>query len=336
VKRMVQEEMTRLLDMEEELHRRVIGQQYAIEAVSDAIRRSRSGLRDPRRPMGSFIFVGPTGVGKTELAKALAEYLFDSEDAIVRVDMSEYGERHTVARMIGSPPGYVGYDEGGQLTEAVRRRPYQVVLFDEIEKAHPEVFNALLQVLDDGRLTDGHGRTVDFSNTLIIMTSNVGTEFLPKHSGFGFKPKGIDDTDQKDVAKRVDDALKGTFRPEFINRIDDIIIFSHLSLEELTRIVDIQAGELASRLAASGIGLWLTEATKEHLAEVGYDRTFGARPLRRAIQRELETPLSKRLLKGDIKGGQTVVVGYNPEEGVTFEVEETQAAVEPEPVQTEA
>jgi ATP-dependent Clp protease ATP-binding subunit ClpC len=323
VKRMVQEEMARLLDMESELHKRVIGQQQAIEAVSDAIRRARSGLRDPRKPIGSFIFVGPTGVGKTELAKALADYMFGSEDAIVRVDMSEYGERHTVARMIGSPPGYVGYDEGGQLTEAVRRRPYQVVLFDEIEKAHPEVFNSLLQVLDDGRLTDGHGRTVDFSNTLIIMTSNVGTQFLPKHSGFGFKPNGISDTDSKEISKRVDGALKETFRPEFINRIDDIIIFEHLTLEDLTKIVDIQASDLAGRLALSGIGIELTQGAKEHLAEVGYDRTFGARPLRRAIQRELETPLSKRLLKGDVKAKDTVVAGYNPDEGVTFAVEES-------------
>ncbi len=327
VQRMVQEERTRLLDMEGELHKRVIGQQEAIEAVSDAIRRARSGLRDPRRPIGSFIFVGPTGVGKTELAKALADYMFGSEDAIVRVDMSEYGERHTVARMIGSPPGYVGYDEGGQLTESVRRRPYQVVLFDEIEKAHPEVFNALLQVLDDGRLTDGHGRTVDFSNTLIIMTSNVGTEFLPKGgAGFGFVTKMPDDTDQREAAKRVDDALKQTFRPEFINRIDDIIIFRHLTLEELKQIVDIQVGDLASRLALSGIGVRLEEATKVHLAEVGYDRNFGARPLRRAIQRELETPLSKRLLKGDVKAGDTVVAGFDPEEGVTFHVESTAPA----------
>jgi ATP-dependent Clp protease ATP-binding subunit ClpC len=335
VKRMVQEEMTRLLDMEDELHKRVVGQQEAIEAVSDAIRRARSGLRDPRRPMGSFIFVGPTGVGKTELAKALADYMFDDEEAIVRVDMSEYGERHTVARMIGSPPGYVGYDEGGQLTEAVRRRPYQVVLFDEIEKAHPEVFNALLQVLDDGRLTDGHGRTVDFSNTLIIMTSNVGTEFLPKHQGFGFKPKGFDDTDIKEAEKRVDEALKGTFRPEFINRIDDIIVFRHLTMEELTDIVDLQVAELARRLATSGIGIRLERAAKERLAEVGYDRTFGARPLRRAIQRELETPLSKRLLKADIKSGETVVVGYNPDEGILFNVEET-ATVEEQPAHVEA
>src|SRR5439155_18364510 len=220
--------------MEERLHQRVIGQEAAIEAVSDAIRRARSGLKDPRRPIGSFLFVGPTGVGKTELAKALATFLFDSDDAMSRVDMSEYQERHAVSRMIGSPPGYVGFDEGGQLTESVRCRPYQVVLFDEIEKAHPDVFNALLQVLDDGRLTDGHGRTVDFSNTLIIMTSNVGTEFVPKHGGFGFLPKGYDETDHKEVAKRVDDALKGAFRPEFINRIDDIIIFRHLTLEELT------------------------------------------------------------------------------------------------------
>jgi ATP-dependent Clp protease ATP-binding subunit ClpC len=327
VQRMVQEEMVRLLDMEGELHKRVIGQQEAIEAVSDAIRRARSGLRDPRRPIGSFIFVGPTGVGKTELAKALADYMFGSEDAIVRVDMSEYGERHTVARMIGSPPGYVGYDEGGQLTESVRRRPYQVVLFDEIEKAHPEVFNSLLQVLDDGRLTDGHGRTVDFSNTLIIMTSNVGTEFLPKGgAGFGFVTKVTDDTDQREAVKRVDDALKQTFRPEFINRIDDIIVFRHLTLDELKLIVDIQVGDLASRLALSGIGVRLEEATKVHLAEVGYDRNFGARPLRRAIQRELETPLSKRLLKGDVKAGDTVVAGFDPEVGITFEVESTAPA----------
>ncbi|HEX8598867.1 MAG TPA: AAA family ATPase, partial [Chloroflexia bacterium] len=329
VKTMQQEEKARLLDMEKELHNRVIGQHEAIEAVSDAIRRSRSGLRDPRRPIGSFIFVGPTGVGKTELAKALAEYMFGSEDAIVRVDMSEYGERHTVARMIGSPPGYVGYDEGGQLTESIRRRPYQVVLFDEIEKAHGDVFNALLQVLDDGRLTDGHGRTVDFSNTLIIMTSNVGTQFLPKHQGFGFKPKGFNDMNKKEVNGRVEDALKETFRPEFLNRIDDIIVFDHLSLDELKEIVDIQVAGLGTRLAFSGIDLELTDAAKEHLAETGYDRTFGARPLRRVIQRDLETPLSKRLLRGDIVAGQTVIADYGQEEGITFVV---QAPVEVEPM----
>ncbi|MDQ5823564.1 MAG: AAA family ATPase [Chloroflexota bacterium] len=328
VKTMQQEEKVRLLDMENELHNRVIGQHEAIEAVSDAIRRSRSGLRDPRRPIGSFIFVGPTGVGKTELAKALADYMFGSEDAIVRVDMSEYGERHTVARMIGSPPGYVGYDEGGQLTESIRRRPYQVVLFDEIEKAHGDVFNALLQVLDDGRLTDGHGRTVDFSNTLIIMTSNVGTQFLPKHQGFGFKPKGFNDMNKKEVNGRVEDALKETFRPEFLNRIDDIIVFDHLSLDELKEIVDIQVAGLGTRLAFSGIGLELTDAAKEHLAETGYDRTFGARPLRRVIQRDLETPLSKRLLRGDIVAGQTVIADYGVEEGITFVVQ-TPVEVEP-------
>jgi ATP-dependent Clp protease ATP-binding subunit ClpC len=329
VKTMQQEEKARLLDMEKELHHRVIGQHEAIEAVSDAIRRSRSGLRDPRRPIGSFIFVGPTGVGKTELAKALADYMFGSEDAIVRVDMSEYGERHAVARMIGSPPGYVGYDEGGQLTESIRRRPYQVVLFDEIEKAHGDVFNTLLQVLDDGRLTDGHGRTVDFSNTLIIMTSNVGTQFLPKHQGFGFKPKGFNDMNKKEVNGRVEDALKETFRPEFLNRIDDIIVFDHLTLDELKEIVDIQVAGLGTRLAFSGIGLELTDAAKEHLAETGYDRTFGARPLRRVIQRDLETPLSKRLLRGDIVAGQTVIADYGQEEGITFVV---QAPVEVEPV----
>lgn len=334
VKRMAQDEMSRLLDMEAELHKRVIGQERAIEVIADAIRRSRAGLRDPRRPIGSFIFVGPTGVGKTELAKALAEYMFDSEDAIVRVDMSEYGERHTVARMIGSPPGYVGYDEGGQLTESVRRRPYQVVLFDEIEKAHPEVFNALLQVLDDGRMTDGHGRTVDFSNTIIIMTSNVGTQFLPKQQGLGFKTVAQSDVNPKEVERRIDDALKETFRPEFINRIEEIVIFQHLTMAELTQIVDIQAAELAGRLAANGLGLHLTQTAKEHLAEVGYDRTFGARPLRRAIQRELETPLSKRLLKGDTKSGQTVVADYSPDEGIIFSVEEvTEKAPQPAPVQ---
>jgi ATP-dependent Clp protease ATP-binding subunit ClpC len=252
--------------------------------------------------------------------------MFGSEDAIVRVDMSEYGERHTVARMIGSPPGYVGYDEGGQLTESIRRRPYQVVLFDEIEKAHPEVFNSLLQVLDDGRLTDGHGRTVDFSNTLIIMTSNVGTEFLPKAGGFGFMGKGYDQTEHREVQKRVDDALRLAFRPEFLNRIDEIIVFNHLSLEELTLIVDIQIGDLANRLGLNGIGLRLEQTIREHLASQGYDRMFGARPLRRLIQREVETPLSKRLLKGDVKSGDTVVVGYNEEEGITFAVEKAATA----------
>jgi ATP-dependent Clp protease ATP-binding subunit ClpC len=314
VKRMLADEMQKLVDMEEHLHQRVIGQHAAIAAVSDAIRRARAGLKDPRRPMGSFIFVGPTGVGKTELAKALAEFMFDDENAIVRVDMSEYGERHTVARLVGSPPGYVGYDEGGQLTEAVRRRPYQVVLFDEIEKAHPEVFNSLLQVLDDGRLTDGHGRTVDFRNTLIILTSNVGTQFMPQYGGLGFRTqKAAPDTrnEQADTRNRVDKAMKEAFRPEFINRIDDIILFDALTLDELRQIVDIQARELTERLAVQGLSLELTLEARTWLAERGYDRTFGARPLKRLIQRELETPISKLMLRGDIRTGQGALVRVN-------------------------
>jgi ATP-dependent Clp protease ATP-binding subunit ClpC len=311
---MLADEMQKLVDMEEHLHQRVIGQHAAIAAVSDAIRRARAGLKDPRRPMGSFIFVGPTGVGKTELAKALAEFMFDDENAIVRVDMSEYGERHTVARLVGSPPGYVGYDEGGQLTEAVRRRPYQVVLFDEIEKAHPEVFNSLLQVLDDGRLTDGHGRTVDFRNTLIILTSNVGTQFMPQYGGLGFRTqKAAPDTrnEQADTRNRVDKAMKEAFRPEFINRIDDIILFDALTLDELRQIVDIQARELTERLAVQGLSLELTLEARTWLAERGYDRTFGARPLKRLIQRELETPISKLMLRGDIRTGQGALVRVN-------------------------
>ncbi len=311
VKRMLADEMQKLVDMEDHLHERVIGQHQAIEAVSDAIRRARAGLKDPKRPMGSFIFVGPTGVGKTELAKALAAFMFDDEDAIVRVDMSEYGERHTVARLIGSPPGYVGYDEGGQLTEAVRRRPYQVVLFDEIEKAHPEVFNTLLQVLDDGRLTDGHGRTVDFRNTLIILTSNIGTQFLPQNGGLGFHtPKGIADTRNElaEARSRVDRAMKEAFRPEFLNRIDDVILFSALTLDELRQIVDIQIRELAARVQTQGLSLELTDEARTWLAERGYDRTFGARPLKREIQRALETPISKLLLRGAALPGQGILV----------------------------
>jgi len=310
VKRMLADEMQKLVDMEEHLHKRVIGQDAAIAAVSDAIRRARAGLKDPRRPMGSFIFVGPTGVGKTELAKALAEFLFDDENAIVRVDMSEYGERHTVARLIGSPPGYVGYDEGGQLTEAVRRRPYQVVLFDEIEKAHPEVFNSLLQVLDDGRLTDGHGRTVDFRNTLIILTSNVGTQFMPQYGGLGFRtPGSVKDTRNEEIETRhrVERAMKEAFRPEFLNRIDDTILFSALTLDELRQIVDIQVRELTERMGLQNLRLELTDEARTWLAERGYDRTYGARPLKRMIQRELETPISKLMLRGDLKAGQGIL-----------------------------
>ncbi|MGB9632924.1 MAG: ATP-dependent Clp protease ATP-binding subunit [Chloroflexaceae bacterium] len=309
VSRMLETEREKLIHMEERLHDRVIGQHEAIVALSDAIRRARSGLRDPRRPIGSFIFVGPTGVGKTELAKALAEYLFDSDEAMTRVDMSEFQERHTVARLIGAPPGYVGYDEGGQLTESIHRRPYQVVLFDEIEKAHPDVFNALLQVLDDGRLTDGQGRTVDFRNTVIIMTSNAGTEHL-QGGGIGFSTsgKGPRQIDMKDARKKVDEALRQTFRPEFLNRVDEIILFHPLTMEDLTRIIDLQVGDLVERLRDQKITLKLTKEAKEYLVTEGYNPIYGARPLRRTVQRLLETPISRELLRGTFKAGDTIEV----------------------------
>ena len=309
VSRMLETEREKLVHMEDRLHDRVIGQHEAIVALSDAIRRARSGLRDPRRPIGSFIFVGPTGVGKTELAKALAEFMFDSEEAMTRVDMSEFQERHTVARLIGAPPGYVGYDEGGQLTESIRRRPYQVVLFDEIEKAHPDVFNALLQVLDDGRLTDGQGRTVDFRNCVIIMTSNAGTEHL-QGGGIGFAAggKGPKQIDLKDARKKVDEALRQTFRPEFLNRIDEIILFHPLTMQDLTRIIDLQVGELVERLRDQKIALTLTNAAKEYLVTEGFNPIFGARPLRRTVQRLLETPISRELLRGVFKEGDTIEV----------------------------
>jgi ATP-dependent Clp protease ATP-binding subunit ClpC len=309
VSRMLETEREKLVHMEERLHERVIGQHEAIVALSDAIRRARSGLRDPRRPIGSFIFVGPTGVGKTELAKALAEFMFDSEDAMTRVDMSEFQERHTVSRLIGAPPGYVGYDEGGQLTEQIRRRPYQVVLFDEIEKAHPDVFNAMLQVLDDGRLTDGQGRTVDFRNTIIIMTSNAGTEHL-QSGGIGFNTRDTRQRgpDMKEARRRVDDALKQAFRPEFLNRIDDSILFHPLTIEDLLQIVDVQVNELMGRLSDQSIELSLTRAAKEHIVQEGFNPIYGARPLRRTIQRLLETPLSRELLRGAFTAGDTIQV----------------------------
>ncbi len=313
VSRMLETEREKLINMEDRLHDRVIGQEAAIVALSDAIRRARSGLRDPRRPIGSFIFVGPTGVGKTELAKALAEFMFDSDEAMTRVDMSEFQERHTVSRLIGAPPGYVGYDEGGQLTESIRRRPYQVVLFDEIEKAHPDVFNALLQVLDDGRLTDGQGRSVDFRNTIIIMTSNAGTEYL-RAAPIGFAPRGgrgivqEDRFDLKEARQKVDEALKQAFRPEFLNRIDDIILFHPLTMADLTRIVDLQVNELTARLHEQQVTLHLSDAARQLLVTEGYSPVYGARPLRRAIQRMVETPLSRALLRGEIRAGSTVLV----------------------------
>ena len=305
------EESERLLNLEEKLHQRVVGQNEAVAAVADSIRRSRSGLSDPRRPIGSFLFLGPTGVGKTELAKALAEFIFDDEDALLRLDMSEYQEPHTVARLYGSPPGYVGYDQGGQLTEAVRRRPYQVILFDEVEKAHPEVFNSLLQILDDGRLTDGHGRTVDFRNTVVIMTSNVGTGGLALQAGpLGFRPGGSADKQAKQAEMRdkILDALKKTFRPEFLNRIDEIIVFDRLEKAQLRLVVEKMLRDLRARLEERGVTIELTDATKDWLLEHGYDETYGARPLKRLIQREIENPLARRSLAKEFGPGDRILV----------------------------
>jgi ATP-dependent Clp protease ATP-binding subunit ClpB len=295
VSRLLEGETAKLLRMEEALHNRVVGQDEAVEAVSNAVRRARAGLQAANRPMGTFIFLGPTGVGKTELARALAEFLFDTEEAIVRVDMGEYQERHTVSRLIGAPPGYVGYDEGGQLTEAVRRRPYSVVLFDEIEKAHAEVFNALLQLLDEGRLTDGHGRTVDFTNTIVIMTSNVGSRWIKE---LGAEP----------ARQRVNEELDRTFRPEFLNRIDEIILFRSLTKDDLMQVVDIQMRSLRKLLAERNIGLKLTEQARQRIAEMGYDPVYGARPLKRVIQREIQDSLALALLRGEFSEGDTVQV----------------------------
>ena len=316
VSKLLEGEKEKLLHLAEHLHKRVVGQDEAVEAVADAVVRARSGLKDPNRPIGSFIFLGPTGVGKTELARALAEFLFDNEQNMVRIDMSEYQERHTVARLVGAPPGYVGYEEGGQLTEAVRRRPYSVVLFDEIEKAHTDVFNVLLQVLDDGRLTDGQGRTVDFKNTVIIMTSNVGSQLILAYRG------GTDEEAYEQMKREVLDALRRQFRPEFLNRIDEIVVFHSLSREQLKQIVEIQLGHLRARLAERHIILDLTDDAREHLAATGYDPNYGARPLKRAIQKELETPLGKLLLKGEINDGQKVIVDRDSARGaLTFNVE---------------
>ena len=317
VSRLMESETQKLIHMEDRLHTRVVGQDKAIKAVSNAVRRARAGLQDPNRPIGSFIFVGPTGVGKTELARALAAFLFDDEDAMVRIDMSEYQEKHNVARLIGSPPGYVGYEEGGQLTEAVRRRPYSVVLFDEIEKAHTDVFNTLLQLLDDGRLTDGHGRTVDFRNTVVIMTSNVGTEAWTQMD---------EDWDQEEARRYTQEALRATFRPEFLNRVDDIVTFHPLTKEHLLDIVDIQLDRVKALVQGQGYSLQITQKAKEYLADVGYDPDYGARPLKRTIQRELQDPLALDVISGEFSVGDAIWVDTDGEK-LVFEVREKKQAV---------
>jgi ATP-dependent Clp protease ATP-binding subunit ClpC len=333
VYKLTEEETAKLLRMEDELHKRVIGQQDAIRAVSQAIRRTRAGLKDPKRPSGSFIFLGPSGVGKTETAKTLAEFLFGDENSLIQLDMSEYMEKHTVSRLVGSPPGYVGYEEGGQLTEAVRRKPFSVVLFDEIEKAHPDVFNALLQILEDGRLTDSQGRSVDFKNTVIIMTSNLGTADLRKASvGFAKTSEAV--TYEK-MKNKVNDALKQHFRPEFLNRIDDVIVFHELTKDEVTEIIDLMIKRVRNSLEGQGLTLELTQAAKYFVVERGYDPTMGARPLRRALQRLVEDPLSERILWKEFRAGETIIVDIepDPESGEQVVVFRSIEGLQPPPVE---
>jgi ATP-dependent Clp protease ATP-binding subunit ClpC len=328
VAQMMETEAEKLLRMEEALHERIVGQDAAIIALSDAIRRARSGLKDPKRPIGSFIFLGSSGVGKTELAKALAWFLFDDEDALFQIDMGEYQEQHTASRLFGAPPGYVGYDEGGQLTEAVRRRPYRVILFDEIEKAHPDVWNALLQILEDGRMTDGQGRTVDFRNTVIIMTSNLGTQYTQQSGALGFvTDRGDESRAERESHREIEQSLKKAFRPEFLNRVDEIIIFSRLTPEQVEQIVDLQMREIQERLQEHGLEIELTEAARKWLADEGFDPQFGARPLRRALQRHVESPLSVQLLRGEFKSGDCVIVDAD-DEGITFTRKESEVPVE--------
>ena len=325
VTRMLEGESERLLNMEKSLGERVIGQKEAIAFISEAIRRARAGLKDPKRPIGSFIFLGPTGVGKTELARALTEYLFDDENAMVRIDMSEYMDKHTVSRMVGAPPGYIGFDEGGQLTEAVRRRPYRVLLFDEIEKAHPDVFNVLLQLLEDGRLTDGQGRTVNFANTVVIMTSNLGTSQV-QEDPVGFLKTNTNGMDNQEIKRNVERALRQEFRPEFLNRIDEIVVFKSLGQEEILQIVDLLVEEVQERLSDRGISIELTGRAKEWIAEKGFDPAFGARPLRRTVQRYLETPLARKVLAGEIgDGGRFTVDAVEGE--IVFDMASVQAAM---------
>ena len=319
--KLLEGEKQKLLHLEDELHKRVIGQNEAVDAVAQAVLRSRSGRADPNRPHGSFIFLGPTGVGKTELARALAEYLFDDERALIRIDMSEYQERHTVARLLGAPPGYIGYEEGGQLTEAVRRRPYSVILFDEIEKAHPDVFNVFLQILDDGRLTDGQGHTVDFKNTIVIMTSNIGSHQILDYKG------SVDGAEYAVMRATVLDELRQHFRPEFLNRVDETVVFHALDEEELLKIVDLLMQRLRKRLAERRIALELSDAAKRHIVKVGYDPHYGARPLKRTIQKELETPIGRKILAGEINDGDAVDVGFDDNRGeLTFSIGERATA----------
>ena len=325
-------ESTRLLNMENELHKRVVGQNEAIKALSQSIRRTRAGLKDPKRPGGSFIFAGPTGVGKTELAKALAEFLFGDEDALITLDMSEFGEKHTASRLFGSPPGYVGYDEGGQLTEKVRRKPFSVVLFDEIEKAHVDIFNSLLQILEDGRLTDSQGRVVDFKNTVIIMTTNLGTRDIAKGVSIGFQAGGDLSTSYERMKAKVNEELKQHFRPEFLNRVDDIVVFPQLSREEIAQIVDLMVGRLDARLSERGMSITLTPEARTLLAEKGYDPVLGARPLRRAIQRDIEDALSEKILFGQVKDGDEIVIdaeGEGPLGVFTFATKNAEGELEP-------
>ena len=316
--KLTEEETEKLLRMEDELHKRIVDQHEALTAVSKAIRRTRAGLKDPKRPSGSFIFLGPSGVGKTELSKALAEFLFGDEDTLIQLDMSEYMEKHTVSRLIGSPPGYVGYEEGGQLTEAVRRKPFSVVLFDEIEKAHPDVFNTLLQILEDGHLTDAQGHTVDFKNTVIIMTSNLGTRDIQKGPGIGFAARPDERMSYEKMKDRVMEELKRSFRPEFLNRIDEVIVFHSLSREDVKNIVDLMMKRVREQLKAKDVDIELTDAAKNYLAEKGYDPALGARPLRRTIQRMVEDPLSEKLLWKEFKAGTTIIVDAHDDE-IVFE-----------------
>ena len=324
VTRIAKEESQRLLEMEAALHMRVIGQNEAIDTVSRAVRRARAGLKDPKRPIGSFIFLGPTGVGKTELAKTLAEFMFGSEDSLIKIDMSEFMERHNVSRLVGAPPGYVGFEEGGQLTEAVRRKSYSVVLLDEIEKAHPEVFNMLLQILEDGHLSDSKGRRVDFRNTIIIMTSNVGARDLLKDTSLGFRPVSPDEGKEREaqyerMKTKVLEQLKSSFRPEFLNRIDSQVVFRSLSVEEIREVVELLLARVRKQLMAQQIDLEVTEAAKDHVIKLGYDVDYGARPLRRVIQNMIEDPLAEALLLGTFKAGDTVRVDRSEDSGLSIE-----------------